>query len=103
MRVYLVFGTILKALWQILFAFGLISIVVNNHIMKKYICDLVTLYLRYAEIMYSYWFKIALRFEVSNQSALFHLMTLHANKIFQIKQVSRLQLSSGSWPDAASR
>ena len=71
--------------------------------MKKYICDLVTLYLRYAEIMYSYWFKIALRFEVSNQSALFHLMTLHANKIFQIKQVSRLQLSSGSWPDAASR
>ena len=34
-RVYLVFGTILKDLWHILFAFGLISIVVTGHIMKN--------------------------------------------------------------------
>ena len=41
--VYVVFGTILKAIWEILFAYGLISIVLNSNKMKKYICHLVTL------------------------------------------------------------
>ena len=35
LRVYLVLGTILKVLLQILYAFGLIFIVVNSHKMKK--------------------------------------------------------------------
>ena len=50
-RAYLVFGTISKAIWQILFAFGLISIVVN--IMKKYTCHLVTLSLSHHSTYYS--------------------------------------------------
>ena len=35
LRVFLVFGTILKVLWHLLYAFGLLSVVVNSHMMKK--------------------------------------------------------------------
>ena len=43
LRVYLVFGTILQVPCQLLYAFGLMFIVVNSHKMKKQIWHLVTL------------------------------------------------------------